>query len=152
MPAFKYAHCHPLTVDNDRDYTALLRRSFERIGVPRSQIHSCGDGEEAVRHLSLEASVPSFTLLDLNLPRQSGLDVLRWIRSQPKVANHPVFMLTSSVQGDDVQRAFRLGVGSYFVKPLEGRELEAMLEGIVAYWQRRSRTPAIPHQMLTERT
>jgi two-component system response regulator len=136
MPEFSLSDCHPLVVDDDSDYTRLLARCLERVGVPRSQIRSCVNGEEAIAVLSSEGRIPSFLLLDLHMPRRSGLEVLEWIRSAaPPLSQVLVFMLTSNSDPHHVTRAFELGVGSYFIKPMDVHALERVLEGIVAYWK-----------------
>ena len=84
--------------------------------------------------------MPSFVLLDLKMPRRSGLEVLEWIRFTKPLATVPIFMLTSSDQPVDVARAFELGVGSYFLKPMEIPALEGILESILGYWKSRSRS------------
>lgn len=144
MHTLKLSDCHPLVVDDDPDFMVLLRRSLEKAGIPRSQVRSCVDGEEAIQLLSRDGWMPSFVLLDHNMPRRSGLEVLEWIRSAaPPLASVPVFMLTSSSQSDHVARAFQLGVGSYFIKPLGLHELEGVVEGIVAYWKNPRRSIGI---------
>ena len=62
--------------------------------------------------------LPALVLLDLKLPRRSGLEVLRWIRSQPHLATMPVVVLTSSSEGEDIQKAYALGANSYLQKPV----------------------------------
>lgn len=133
-----------MLVDDDRDYVLLLGRCFEKIGVLRSQIRSCFDGEEAIKFLSPIKFIPSFVLLDIQMPRRTGLEVLEWMRSAPpQMAEVPIFMLTSSSEPGHVSRAFELGVRSYFIKPLEVDELEVVLEGILASWIGRHRTTVL---------
>lgn len=140
MTDIRFSDCHPLLVDDDADFTLLVRRCLERAGVPRLQIRSCADGDEAVDRLGLDLALPSFVLLDLHMPRRSGLDVLEWIRSAPgPLADLSVYMLTSSSDPADVARAFQLGVGSYFIKPMDNAALNGVLTGIVAYWSSRAR-------------
>jgi CheY-like chemotaxis protein len=141
MSSFKHPHCHPLLVDDDSNYMLLLARSFERIGVPPYQIRSCVDGDQAIKLLSGGGWIPSFVLLDLQMPQRSGLEVLEWIRSAPPpLAEVPVFMLTLSSEPDQVSRAFELRVRSYFIKPLDVHDLEVVLEGILADWIGRARS------------
>ena len=143
-PDIKHQDCHPLVVDDDSDFILILKRSLERVGVPRPQIRSCADGDEAITLLSKGDWTPSFVMLDLHMPRRTGLEVLEWIRStSPPLASIPVFMLTTSSEPDHVSRAFQLGVGSYFIKPLELHALEGVLEGIVAYWKSSRRSAVI---------
>lgn len=134
----RYPGCHPLVVDDDQDYTLVLRRAFEKIGVPRSQILACFDGEEAISLLSKNAWMPSFVLLDYRMPKRTGLEVLEWIRSNTSLANLPVFMLTSYSDPHLVARASGLGVDSCITKPMELLALQRVLEEVVAGWKSRS--------------
>ena len=144
MMQFRFPNCFPLIVDDNRDFTYLLKRSLEKLGVPRPQIRSSVDGEEAIRLLSNGDGLPSFVLLDCQMPRRSGLEVLEWIRSvPPPLGKILVFMLASSSPPDQVARAFQLGVGSYFIKPIETHALELTLEGILAYWKSRRRLATV---------
>jgi CheY-like chemotaxis protein len=143
LPPVKYPDCHPLIVDDDPDFIFLITRSLERVGVPRLQVRSSQNGEEAIKLLSKDDWIPSVILLDLHMPRRNGLEVLEWIRSASSpMSQVPVFMLTSDSHPDHVARAFQLGVGSYFIKPTEVGTLEDVLEGILAYWKSRHR-PAL---------
>ena len=144
MSSFKHPHCHPLLVEDDGDYNLLLNRSLVTLGVPGSQIRSCFNGDQAIKLLSGGAWIPSFVVLDLNMPVRSGLEVLEWIRSaQPPLAEVPVFMLTLDSEPEQVSRAFQLRVRSYFIKPLDVHDLEVVLEGILADWIGRTRSAAM---------
>lgn len=139
----KYPDCYPLVVDDDPDFTFLLSMALERIGVPQSQITVCSDGEGAIGRLSASGELPSFVMLDYQMPRRNGLEVLAWIRSKSSLASLPVFMLTSSLDPQHISRAFELGVGSYFIKPAESHALEAILEGMVVYCRSRKRAASL---------
>jgi CheY-like chemotaxis protein len=90
-----------------------------------------GDGEYSDRGAF---PLPAVMLLDLKLPRRSGLEVLEWVRAQATLRRLPVVMLTSSNQSQDVNRAYDLGANSYLVKPVEFADLERMLGEIHVYW------------------
>jgi DNA-binding response OmpR family regulator len=100
------------------------------------------DGEQAIEALKLvtpdamlrEHLSPSIIVLDLNLPKRSGLDVLAWIRERPDLQAVPVFMLTSSEHSDHVARAFELRTDSYFVKPADSKELQEIVAGMLGFW------------------
>lgn len=130
-----YRDCHPLIVDDDGDYIFLLRRTLTKIGIPASQVLVALDGQAAVDLLSGGKRTPSLILLDLKLPKLSGLEVLEWIRNSSGLKALPVFMLTTSTDPGEMSRAFELGVTSYFVKPLGLTDLEGILEGIAAWWK-----------------
>jgi len=151
MAQVRYSNSFPFLVDDDRDYVRLLRRTLEKIGIPPTAIRTCADGDEAVALLAKGEWKPSFTLLDVRMPGRSGLDVLEWIRASPSLALHPVFMMTGSSHPDHVGKAFHLGVGSYFIKPTQSRDLEGILEGILAYSHRHPDPTVIRTSLAPER-
>ena len=138
MTQVRYPDCYPLVVDDDQDYTLVLRRAFERIGVPRSQIFACSDGEEAIALLSKNTWMPSFVMLDQRMPKRSGLEVLEWIRSKTPLSKLLVFMLTSYPDPHLLRRASEMGAGSCIAKPMAFLALEKVLEGFVTCWKNRS--------------
>src|SRR5262245_28825507 len=109
--------------DEDND-VFLMRRAFERAGVENA-LQVVGDGTKAIQYLSGAGEfadrrrfpMPCLVLLDLNLPRRSGLEVLKWLREQPALQELPVVMLTSSLQDCDIGSAYNLGANGYLVKP-----------------------------------
>ena len=130
----------PLIVERDPNFSHLLRRGLAKAGVAESQARFASDGEEAIRILSEREEPPSFVILDLQLPKRSGLDVLEWIRSLPRFASLHVFMMTADSTPESVSRAFELGVSSYFIKPGHVDDLDGLLAGIIAYTHRRAAT------------
>ena len=73
-------------------------------------------------------------LLDLKLPRRSGLEVLAWVRQESVVKRLPVVVLTSSRESVDVNRAYDLGVNSYLTKPVGFEALLEMVKNVNLYW------------------
>ena len=130
-----------LIVEDSDDEVLLLRRALKVAGVtaPVSVVH---DGHAAIEYLSgrgafadrLQHPLPRLMLLDLKLPRLSGLDVLKWVRAQPGLRRLPVVMLTSSGESRDVMNAYDLGVNSYLVKPSEMKNLQELARRIHEYW------------------
>jgi DNA-binding response OmpR family regulator len=137
-----------MLIEDDAAYAELLRRALEKAGVPRRQTRVLSDGEKAIKafkDMSDETAPPSFLLLDQGLPGLSGLDVLTWLRGQRRLAALPVFMLSGNEVLTHVVSAFELKVQSYFIKPMDFSELQAIVEGILAYWYRRIQgTPVNP--------
>jgi CheY-like chemotaxis protein len=106
-------------------------------------------GQAAIDHLARPECgsvggepLPDLIFLDLQLPYQTGFDVLRWIRNQPKTRSSVVIVLTSSAQQRDVDQAFALGANSYVVKPSSPAELRLMLTDLQHYWLQWNRFPA----------
>ena len=114
-----------LLVEDDSNDVLLLQRAFRRAGLTQS-LQVVSDGDQAVCYLSGDGEysdrarhpMPALILLDLKLPRRSGLEVLEWLRAQPpQIKNLPVIVLTSSRLSEDVDRAYGLGANSYMAKP-----------------------------------
>src|SRR5205085_481093 len=95
------------------------------------------DGEEALHWISRWESgepTPVVILLDLKLPRVSGLEVLRQLESHPRFSAIPVVVLTTSAEDADVQSAYKLGANSYIVKPVDFDKFMQVAEQIELYW------------------
>jgi len=129
-----------LIEDNSSDIV-LTRRALERSHVAHELVvaqdgqealaYLLGSGEHAGRDLT---ALPDVTLLDLHLPRMSGLDVLRTIRADPRTRRMPVIMLTSSNEEHDVAASYDLGVNSYIQKPIDSGRFAEAIGQLVAYW------------------
>jgi DNA-binding response OmpR family regulator len=131
-----------LLVEDDPNDVFLIQRAFTKANMS-SPIQTVSDGEQAMAYLSGEGQfqdrarfpLPGLILLDLKLPRKSGLEVLTWIRAQPgSVRRVPVIMLTSSRQSSDVNRAYDLGANSYLVKPVAFEGLLQVVQTVDLYW------------------
>jgi len=130
-----------LIVEDNATDVMLIRRAFTRLKIA-NPVQILGDGDRAVEYLAGNSAyadrarfpLPALVLLDLKLPRRSGLEVLEWLRRQDGLRRLPVVMLTSSRQSHDVNRAYDLGANSYLVKPVEFEGLEVMLGTINTYW------------------
>lgn len=142
----RYRGCRPFVVEDDADFRLLLARAFTKAGVPKDRLRTVADGEAAVQALKnvtpdplvQENTPPSLIVLDVNLPKMSGLDVLAWIRQAPALKDVPVFMLSSSEHPNHVTRAFALRTDSYFVKPRDLNELQTVVEGMLGFWHSRT--------------
>jgi CheY-like chemotaxis protein len=130
-----------LIVEDNATDVMLIRRAFARLNIA-NPVQVVSDGDRAVAYLSgvdgyadrAQFPLPAFVLLDLKLPRRSGLEVLAWLRAQDDLRRLPVVMLTSSRQSGDVNRAYDLGANSYLVKPVEFDDLQQLLGTINTYW------------------
>ena len=77
---------------------------------------------------------PKIILLDLKLPKVSGVEVLQKIRSDPRTCTIPIVVLTSSREDPDIKRCYELGVNSYVVKPVEFDEFQKAISNLGLYW------------------
>lgn len=137
-----------LLVEDNYNDVLLIKRAFRKADIKPPMSLVC-DGEEAIAYLSRQGKytnletypVPLLVLLDLKLPRRSGLEVLEWIRQNPKLKRLLVVVLTSSAENSDLERAYDLGVNSYLVKPVRFEDFVSLIELIDAYWFRANQTP-----------
>lgn len=131
-----------LLVEDDPADARLLLRALGKIEIGARVIH-LADGDAAVEYLSGEGKYadrneyppPWLILLDIKMPRRSGIEVLQWIRRQNgDVSATPVVMFSSSSHGVDINTAYHYGANSYLVKPETTFQLESMLSLVKSYW------------------
>ena len=122
-------------VEDNPDDVELMMRAFRTEDI-RCDIRVAHDGMAAIDLLlgSQETTSPAVVLLDLKLPGLDGFHVLRRLRGDPRTWNLPVVILTSSLEPDDLSKAYRLGANSYVRKPTAFRELLVATQQIAAYW------------------
>jgi CheY-like chemotaxis protein len=112
-----------LLVDDDDGDVLLITEAFERSGSPAS-LHVAGDGEQALQFLHrtggfASAPRPGLVLLDLNLPRRAGLEVLADVKSYQDLRSIPVVILTTSQAEDDIARSYSMHANAYVAKPVD---------------------------------
>lgn len=136
-----------LLVEDDLSQAELLMRSLHELPERVRVEHVC-DGEAALERLldrgpegiTPRLPTPSVVLLDLRIPKLSGLEVLTQLRAYRACAPIPVVILSSSDEARDIARAYAAGANSYLVKPLGYAELDHALRQVVAYWIALNRT------------
>lgn len=136
-----------LIVDDDDCATHLMRTVFQRAGYEQTLQFAC-DGVEAIAYLSGDGvfsdrvmyPLPTAMLLDLNMPRKNGFEVLTWIRAQAALKPLHVYVLSASSQTEDIQRCYNLGASTYLVKPGNLQGLMRQAECIIA-WLKLSHFP-----------
>jgi CheY-like chemotaxis protein len=119
----------------------MIKRAFSKAGISH-KLHLVEDGDAVIDYLTgtntyadrEQYPLPVLLLLDLKLPRRSGLEILEWLRQQPGLRRMPVVVLTSSRQSIDVTRAYDLGANSYLVKPVEFTALIDIMKTLGLYW------------------
>lgn len=123
-----------LLVDDSDDDIFLVREAFRESGVAH-QLEAISDGEKALSYLREHLDdKPDVLLLDINMPRFSGFDVLEWVQSDPKLRSIPVVMLTTSDQPEDIRRATEGGAQDYFRKPVEFGQLRELASQVMQRW------------------
>ncbi len=129
-----------LVEDNDDD-VELTRRAFDKSRIVNEMV-VVRDGQEALEYLFVTgahasrdpAIMPSVILLDLNLPKLSGLDVLSRIRAEERTRRLPVVILTTSGEEKDVIGGYDLGANSYVRKPVDFAEFADAARHLGLYW------------------
>jgi CheY-like chemotaxis protein len=129
-----------LQVEDDENDVFLLQHAMKKAGVTNA-VQVVSDGQEAIDYLQgtgkfadrEQFPFPEVVLLDLKLPYVMGLDVLKWIRTQPKIAM-AVVMLTASGEDHDIASAYRLGANGYLIKPTESSKLVEIVKALRDFW------------------
>lgn len=94
------------------------------------------NGDDAIAYLESvgDDTIPHLILLDMKMPRTSGLEVLAWIRKQEKFKELPVVMLTSSSNPEDISNAMKLGANSFITKTGDLDRLKGIIGAVLHYW------------------
>jgi two-component system, response regulator len=128
-----------LVEDNDDD-AELALRAFRKSKI-KNEILRVRDGVEALEFLSSTGDyanrppgMPEVVLLDLNMPRMDGLELLRRLRADPATRMMPVVILTSSAEDQDVLRSYDLGANSYVRKPVNFERFVEAAQNLGLYW------------------
>ena len=131
-----------LVVEDNTDHLELTLTTLQQNGVPHD-IVVARDGREALDYLFCEGvykgrnanNQPELVLLDLGLPKLSGLEVMRRMREDPRTFFVPVVMLTLVSEQSEAVRAFKGGLNSFVSKPLNYHDFEEKLQQVREYWR-----------------
>ncbi len=141
----------PLTLivveDSDEDYASLCR-SLRKFDVPHAIIR-CKDGQECLAYLNTlgklplrrDAPFPALILLDLNMPRMDGHQLLRHIKASDTFRHLPIIVLSASTSPEDVNTCYAAGASSYLVKNVDYSAYEQTIQRFVDYWFHAVRLP-----------
>jgi DNA-binding response OmpR family regulator len=124
----------------------LLRRALEKAGI-RAHVKIVADGEELLLYLQGRDAysnrslcpLPSLIILDLKMPRRTGLEVLEWLNQNKSISVVPTIVLSASNLENDIRSAYNLGANTYFVKPSTFDELVETMKAVDAYWKKAKR-------------
>lgn len=111
-----------LLAEDDETDVLLMKRALNEVGAT-NPLHVVSDGQEAVDFLTERQQapgpgdrMPALIILDLKMPRMTGLDVLQWMRAEPGLRCVPAIIVSSSTHQPDIERAFALGANAFFAK------------------------------------
>jgi CheY-like chemotaxis protein len=139
---------HVLLVEDSPGYVRLTQEAFRETD-PSIQLHVVSDGVEAMEFLRREgrhrqAPRPDLTLLDLNLPRMDGREVLAHIKRDERLKMIPTVILTSSESEADIVKSYQLHANCYLSRPLQFDEFRALVKSINDFWLTRAKLPRRP--------
>jgi two-component system, response regulator len=121
-------------VEDNEDDEALTIRALKKHGIS-NRIVILRDGVEALAFfLDVKQPLPQLVLLDLNLPRLNGLEVLQRLRAEPRTRLLPIVILTSSNEERDLVEGYRLGANSYVRKPVDFVQFSEAVRQLGLYW------------------
>jgi CheY-like chemotaxis protein len=142
-PQARPVNCPPaiLYVEDEENDILLLRLAFKRASLS-NPFHTVSDGAEAIDYLAGNGPfadrhlypLPSLVLLDLNLPKKSGFEVLMWVRHQPQFSSLPVVIYTSSVGLLDKDTAMLLGATDFFSKRSDLSQIATLARSLADRW------------------
>lgn len=126
-----------LIEDNPADVRITLE-AF-KVGKINARIFVVNDGVEAMNFLKKKGNfstepLPDIILLDLNLPRKDGREVLKEVKTDPELKSIPIIVLTSSSATDDIQKSYQLHCNCYLTKPVGFNEFETLIQLINDFW------------------
>lgn len=129
-----------LVADDDENDVQMTRAALQPGGAEVA-MHTVRDGAEALDYLHGRGAFqqrppghPAVLLLDLNMPRVDGWEVLRQVKSDDALRTIPVVVFTSSSRDRDVEQCYRLGVNAYVVKPIDFKRFAQVVQEIQAFW------------------
>lgn len=128
-----------LLVEDDPDHVELALLALEKHSL-KDNVVVARDGPAALDYLA-RGTLPRLVLLDLKLPRMSGLEVLRRIRGDERTRMLPVVVLSSSDEEQDILRSYELGVNSYILKPLNFADFTETARQVGVYWLTLNKAP-----------
>ncbi|OHB80279.1 MAG: two-component system response regulator [Planctomycetes bacterium RBG_16_55_9] len=123
-----------LLVEDDCVDVMTVQRAFKELKVPNPLV-STGDGEEALHYLRNDAATkPCVILLDLNMPRMSGMEFMRIAKADESLRTIPIIVFTTSNTEQDITASFELGAAGYMVKSVDYNKFIETIQTIDSYW------------------
>ena len=130
-----------LVADDDQDDRMMIEDALKENRLA-NDLRFVMDGEELICYLNRSGKFanatssprPGLILLDLNMPKKDGREALKEIKSDPKLRDIPIVVLTTSKAEEDVYRTYNLGVNSFITKPVSFESLVAITRDLGRYW------------------
>ncbi|AIY13865.1 MULTISPECIES: response regulator [Cellulophaga] len=123
-----------LFIEDDTIETMKLQRTVSKLQLKHNIIEA-KNGEQALEILKSSTKLPDIILLDLNMPRMSGIEFLEIIKADANYKYLPTIVLTTSENRADLLECYRIGIAGYVIKPLKYEDYETKLKTVFEYWQ-----------------
>jgi len=124
-----------LLVEDDAIEVMKFNRVLKAMGL-NHKITEAGNGEEALVKLKDREAVTDIIILDLNMPKINGLELLGILKKDDRLKSIPTVILTTSNNHKDVAECYKTGISGYFVKPLKYAEYEDNVKKLIGYWSK----------------
>ncbi|UII81031.1 response regulator [Flagellimonas sp. CMM7] len=122
-----------LFIEDDMIETMKLQRAISKF-QSKHKITEAKNGEEAMEFLK-GGNLPDIILLDLNMPRMSGIEFLSILKADDRLKYLPTIILTTSENRVDLLKCFEIGIAGYIIKPLKYEDYESKLKKVFDYWE-----------------
>ena len=130
-----------LVVDDDLEDCQMIREALSESRL-LNDVHFLHDGEQLLsflyeKHQSSKPErnlLPGLILLDLNMPKMDGREVLKELKKHPHLLQIPIIVLTTSQAEEDIARSYNLGANSFITKPIEFEQLVQVMRDLGRYW------------------
>jgi CheY-like chemotaxis protein len=135
-----------LYIEDDASDAEFAKSALSDTGYTNYRLHVIDDGEESLKYLDKSdsygtAKKPDVILLDLNLPKVHGKDILRHVKASERLKAIPVVVLSTSNHQSEIDETYRLGAAGYFTKPADYQEYQDTFRVICDYWVRKANLP-----------
>lgn len=122
-----------LLIEDDAIEVMKLERTLSKVEAKHNIIKAT-NGEEALEILNSGQKLPDIILLDLNMPRMSGIEFLEVVKDDTMLQYLPTIILTTSENRADLLRCYELGIAGYVIKPLKYEDYESKMKLLLQYW------------------
>ncbi len=122
-----------LLIEDDAIEIMKLERTLSKVET-KHNIVKASNGEEALEILNSGQKLPDIILLDLNMPRMSGIEFLEVVKDDIILQYLPTIILTTSENRADLLKCYQLGIAGYIIKPLKYEDYESKMKTVLAYW------------------
>jgi CheY-like chemotaxis protein len=137
-----------MLVEDDENDVRITRRALKKSGL-EGELIVTRDGQEALDYLFGRAPFddpaqhrrPGLVLLDINIPKVNGIDVLRAVKEDPALRSIPILMLTTSTRQEDVAAAYAHGANGFICKPIQFSRFVEVIRALGEYWSLVARVP-----------